>query len=82
LKSLKKIFIVGLPRSLKEPQMLDTSFVLEPLMLKLAYGGWLATTNADTRLRIAVVGADEEEARALFHASLKRWKEISEATTG
>lgn len=59
--------------------MADTSFILEPEVLKLHYGGWLATTGAETKLRIGVVGVDEDEARARFHASLKRWKEISEA---
>lgn len=58
--------------------MADTSFALEPEVLKLHYGGWIATTGQDSGLRIGVVGASEDEARTLFAASLKRWKELSE----
>lgn len=58
----------------------DASFAIEPCLLKLHYGGWLATTPEEAELRIGVVGENEDVARALFRASLERWKEISELT--
>lgn len=55
------------------------SFVLEPEVLELHYGGWMALTKPETQVRIGVVGASEAEARTLFAASVARWKEIGEA---
>jgi hypothetical protein len=55
-----------------------TTYDQDPDIHELQYGGWLATTAPRTKIRIGVVGASEEEARARFRASLNRWKELSE----
>lgn len=70
-------FILGSLLKMGNP-MNDTTFVVNPDLYPLSYGGWLATTGADTRIRIGVVGTSEEEARARFSESLQRWKEIHE----
>jgi hypothetical protein len=56
----------------------DTDFIIEPNLLKLRYGGWMAVSGSTTSLRIGVIGRDEGEARSLFSESLTRWKEIHE----
>lgn len=57
----------------------DTTFFIEPYLVKLNYGGWLAVSGSATPLRIGVIGRSEAEARTRFNESLKRWKEIHEA---
>ena len=59
--------------------MTTADFSLEPTFLKLHYGGWLATSAPTTKIRIGVIGASQEEARALFTAALRRWKELFES---
>lgn len=53
-------------------------FSLEPDLIQLQYGGWLATSGRQTKLRIGVIGKTRDEARDLFAAALRRWKELFE----
>ena len=62
--------------------MKGTDFTAEPLVFQLHYGGWMATTGPETEIRIGVIGNDELAVRAQFHASLMRWKELSESEEG
>jgi hypothetical protein len=80
LKFMEKIFILR-PLLRKEVEkMRDTTFDLEPRLLRLHYGGWMALTGVETPVRIGVVGASEDEARASFAASVTRWRELGEVT--
>lgn len=59
--------------------MEKTAFNVEPELVRLNYGGWLAKTGARTKLRIGVIGESESVAREAFSASLRRWKELNES---
>lgn len=62
--------------------MSNVNFSVKPDLHPLYYGGWLATTGAETRIRIGVVAESEAEARAQFAVSLQRWKELHEEAQG
>jgi hypothetical protein len=62
--------------------MQEENFTAEPVVSRLHYGGWMATTGPETNIRIGVIGADEQEVRAQFRASMNRWKELSEIEEG
>lgn len=59
--------------------MIKDTFNAEPELVQVNSGEWLATTSANSPLRIGVMGITENDARTLFHASLTRWREINEA---
>jgi hypothetical protein len=65
----------------KRIEIVDALFVLEPKLLALHYGGWMAMTGAESPIRIAVVGDNETEARARFAESVACWREIGRSDT-
>lgn len=46
----------------------------EPTLMRCLSGRWLAVSDQREKIRIAVEGSTEAEARSLFHKSMECWE--------
>lgn len=51
---------------------------IHPEVIRREVGGWLAVSPKWARLRVGVTAETEDDARALFSQTVKRWLEIIE----
>jgi len=51
----------------------------EAVLVERQRGGWLAISAPDERLRLGVIGPDEQRAREAFDIAAARWLELCEA---